>query len=415
MDFYLDEHTSLDLIISNALKDEKNVDFYFYNSAHRISKWKAWGRVDASSKNLEAFFLATQIMIACHSEISMEYILDCLYLSSGYVCFHRGISGSSFVNIDTPKKVLVKSGSAGRMNEQFNYIKQTGTEPQQSSISHVKYFRHVLELSSTAKPPFKVWFPTLDSQENGVSRPGSPESIASTGECSDPIEIFSDSLAISAKKVSPKLSSFKDTEEFLKNGGEIVYIDLVGSWTNLKLGSPLLKKFLEDAEQKFPGVPVVLQPLHPGLVSFYRKFGFYTMGEHLELLQKINIGRQIGRRRSNSLDSVIIVSDDEFIPCTSSIPSIEQAVSSLTSIPWPFQKKAPLTQSLPQQIEIPPHRRGRKRKITLDTGDTAVDEIPLDPLSFMFPPTSVIFYSVIGKSSLTFRGIKLEETMIKFN
>jgi hypothetical protein len=411
MDFYLDEHTSMDLLINNALMNEKDADFYFYKSIHRVSKWKAWGRVDATSKNLEAFFLATQIMIACHSEISMEYILDCLYLSSGYVCFHRGISGSSFVNIDTPKKVLVKSGSAGRMNEQFNYIKQTGTEPQQSSISHVKYFRHVLELSSTAKPPFKVWFPTLDFQENGVSRPGSPESIASMGECSDPIEIFSDSLAMCAKKVNPKLSSFRDTKEFLKNGGEIVYIDLVGSWTNLKLGSPLLKKFLEDAEQKFPGVPVVLQPLHPGLVSFYRKFGFYTMGEHLELLEKINIGR----RRSNSLDSVIIVSDDELelVPRKSSIPSIEQAVSSLTSIPWPFQKSVPT--QLPQQIELPPHRRGRKRKITLDTGDTPVDEIPLDPLSFMFPPTSVVFYSVIGKDSLTFRGIKLEETMIKFN
>jgi hypothetical protein len=58
------------------------------------------------------------------------------------------------------------------------------------------------------------------------------------------------------------------------------------------------------------------------------------------------------------------------------------------------------------------HRRGRKRKFEkLEEEDTS---IPLEPLSFLFPPTSVVFYSLIGKDCLDFRRISLRQTMIKF-
>jgi hypothetical protein len=216
----------------------------------------------------------------------------------------------------------------------------------------------------------------------------------------------------------------------------------------MKLGSPLLKKFLEDAAHKFPGKPIVLQPLHEGLESFYRKFGFVTFKEQVKI--------PLLRPRKISIDSVIVLNDEEELsPDLSSQKliqkpvSVQAAISTLSSIPWPIpkplqisatapipsQKPAPIasaqmepaqmapeqmapTQMAPAQMaaQMAPnaliHRRGRKRKFEkLEEEDTS---IPLEPLSFLFPPTSVVFYSLIGKDCLDFRGISLRQTMIKF-
>lgn len=201
------------------------------------------------------------------------------------------------------------------------------------------------------------------------------------------------------------ISTFTKVENFLEKGNKILFLDLLGSWKKSGLGKKLLQTFLNEMEIKYPGIPMALQPLEndPFLIQFYKESGFIIHDNF------VNSRLYMSCEDEDDSDSDVTVKR----PIKKGLVNFGLRASGTGQHGQQGQEQHG-HQGQHEQHEKHEHgRKGTKRK--RDPGKIALTEkLPLEPLHFIHPPTSVIFYSFVDKSVLKYRGIKIKDCMIKF-
>lgn len=200
------------------------------------------------------FSWGTHLSFLCHGVLSQQYLIECMYCSSGWVGLFRtddhmddymlGVPSSwatipsigkaranILKNISTNTGIVIKKyAPTGKENDINSFMCQKCSDS-------IDYCRHSTISSFSS---------SISGSGSGSAGSGSAGSGSGSG----------------SGKFPPTLKC--PPEEFL-------FVDAVGSWKGSGLGHVLIKKFISETDK-----PIVLHPAsdNPKLVGYYESLGF---------------------------------------------------------------------------------------------------------------------------------------------
>ena len=246
-------------IPSFILSQSPSVDTYseMYIENHSNNWFKPPARFQITKSSEDAFTMACHLSYMTHTKVFMHYLIDCLYCSSGTLCFYKSNSVGYSQKVTRPGSFFFKESAA--IFRKKSLLALLSSEPQQSpTLDYPVYLSgekeskifdfHCLKCGVECKPDCSV-----------INPPASD------------IVLLNDPKIYNLNEVSSPLFFSK-----LNPNQDFIFIDLLGSWKGSSLGGILLKKFLSICSFRYPGIPILLHPLNDdiNLINYYNKFGF---------------------------------------------------------------------------------------------------------------------------------------------
>lgn len=246
-DFFLDYILGGDVVVPQHFSRASQI------RPHRWCQDGVPGRWSEKSGWPTVFSWGTHLSFLCHGVLSQQYLIECMYCSSGWVGLFRSDDHMDDYMLGVPNSwATIPSIGKARSNILKN-------------------------ISDSSGIIIKKYAPT--GKENEISSFMCEKCSDSVDYCrhARPASLPSFSSNISDKSASTPPVLKCPPEEFL-------FVDAVGSWKGSGLGHVLIKKFISETDK-----PIVLHPAsdNPKLVSYYKSLGFMNFTWPDEISKKV--------------------------------------------------------------------------------------------------------------------------------